>query len=49
MEKRSYENSEVQGKTKTIGIDQIVILEETSINLVNHQIMNKYSDHDYIA
>jgi hypothetical protein len=49
MEERSYENSEVQGKTKTIGIDQIIILEETPINLINHQVMNKYSNHDYIA
>jgi hypothetical protein len=47
MEERSNEKLEVQGKTKTIGTNQIVVLEKTLVNLISQQVMNKYSYHDY--
>ncbi len=48
MEERLNEESEVQGKTKTIGTNQIVVSKETPINLISQQVINKYSNHDYV-
>jgi hypothetical protein len=35
MEERSNEESEVHGKTQTIGIDHIVVSNEIPVNMIN--------------
>ncbi len=47
VEKTFDEGSKDQRKTKTIGIDQIIVLEKTLVNLISQQVMNKYLDHGY--
>jgi len=47
MEERIDEHLKGQNKTKIIGIDHIVVLEEALINMMNKQIMKKYPNHDY--
>jgi hypothetical protein len=42
MEQRFDEESKVHGKTKTVGTDRKVVSEETPINLISQQVMNKY-------
>jgi hypothetical protein len=48
MEETFDEDWEDQKETKTIGIDQLVVLERTLLNLINQQVMNKYPNHDYV-
>ncbi len=48
MEERYDEDSEDQKKIKSIRTYQIVVSEDTLVNLISWQVMNKYLDHDYI-
>jgi hypothetical protein len=47
MEEFFYEKSKIYGKLETIGIDQIIVLEKTLVNMISQHVINKYSDHDY--
>jgi hypothetical protein len=47
MEETSNENSKDQRQTKTIGINQTIILEKVVVNTISRQVMNKYLDHGY--
>jgi hypothetical protein len=48
MEEIFDEDWEDQKEIKIIGIDQLVVLERTLLNLINQQDMNKYPNHDYV-
>jgi len=41
MEEKFDEHLKGQNKTKIIGIDHIIVLEEALINMMNKQIMKK--------
>jgi hypothetical protein len=47
MEDKYDEYLEDQRKTKIIGTNQIIILKETSINLMSQLVMKIFIDRDY--
>jgi hypothetical protein len=49
MEEKFDEDTKDQRKIEIIGIDEIIVLEETIVNIMSQQVMKIFTNHDYIA